>query len=102
MKVNTGTLHSPSRRDLLKANISTPTSHIASLVVQVRPEHIPAVTPKLDDIPSLEVHASANTGRMVVTIEADDDQHLMDLISAIQGQEHVINASLVYHQIEDE
>jgi nitrate reductase NapAB chaperone NapD len=50
----------------------------------------------------VEVHASANTGRMVVTIEADDDQHLLDLITAIQMQDHVINASLVYHQIEDE
>lgn len=102
MKIDNSTLQSQSRRDLLKAKISHSTSHIASLVVQVRPEHIPALTPQLDEMIGVEVHASANTGRMVVTIEADDDQHLLDLITAIQMQDHVINASLVYHQIEDE
>ncbi len=102
MKIDTSTVHSQSRRDLLKANISHSTSHIASLVVQVRPEHIPALTPQLNEIAGVEVHASANTGRMVVTIEANDDQHLMDLFSAIERQDHVFNASLVYHLIEEE
>lgn len=93
--------HSPSRRDLLKANFSKPTPHIASLMVQARPEHIQSLTPELNKMAGVEVHASADNGRMVVTVEADNDQHLLDLITAIEMRDHVINASLVYHQIED-
>jgi nitrate reductase NapD len=98
---NLKTNSSPSRRDVLKASFTSPTPHIASLMVQARPEHIPTLTPVLNSISGVEVHASADNGRMVVTVEADNDQHLLDLISAVETREHVIIASLVYHQIED-
>ena len=99
MKILPDARHSPSRRDLLKAKFTRST--IASLMVQARPEHIPALTPELNAISGVEVHASSAAGRMVVTVEADDDQHLLDLITAIQMTERVINACLVYHQVED-
>ena len=94
--------HSSSRRNLLQGKFSgaSSTGTIASLMVQARPEHMPTLTPVLNAISGVEVHASAPTGRMVVTVEADDDQHLLDLITAVQMTEHVINASLVYHQVE--
>ncbi len=93
--------NSPSRRDFLTNRATRSTPHIASLMVQARPEFIPDLTPTLNGISGVEVHASADTGRMVVTVEAADDQHLLELITAVQMTEHVINASLVYHQIED-
>jgi nitrate reductase NapD len=93
--------HSLSRRNLLKAELVRSTPAIASLMVQARPVHIPALIPELNAISGVEVHASADNGRMVVTVEADDDQHLLNLISTIEMREHVINASLVYHQVED-
>ncbi|NQV99114.1 MAG: chaperone NapD [Rhodospirillales bacterium] len=99
MKNRSVSRHVASRRDFLKAKSSP--SIIASLMVQARPEHIPALTPELNAIEGVEVHASADTGRMVLTIEAMDDQHFMGLFDAVQGQKHVINAQLVYHQIED-
>ncbi len=91
--------HVASRRDFLKVK-SSPTT-IASLMVQARPEHMESLTPQLNAMDGVEVHASADTGRMVVTVEAVDDQHFMTLVSAIQDQQYVINAQLVYHQIED-
>jgi nitrate reductase NapD len=100
MKTLNTNQQSPSRRDLLKGGFSRPTPHIASLMVQARPEHIPALTPQLNAISGVEVHASADNGRMVVTVEADSDQHLLDLITAIETRQHVINTALVYHQIE--
>ncbi len=93
--------HTPSRRDLLKARVVRPAPQIASLMVQVRPEHIPALTPELNAIDGIEVHGSSGNGRMIVTIEAENDQQLLDLISTIEQWDHVITASLVYHQIED-
>jgi len=88
-----------SRRGFLKL-ASTP-KIIASLMVQARPEHFVTVIPALDAMQGVEVHASGETGRMVVTLEAIDDQQFMDMVSAIQNQKHIINAQLVYHQIED-
>lgn len=91
--------HVASRRDFLTAK-SSPTT-IASLMVQARPEHMSTLTPDLNAIEGVEVHASADTGRMVVTVEALNDQHFMELVDTVQNQKHVINAQLVYHQIEE-
>ena len=91
----------PSRRDLLSGRFSPDTSHIASLMVQAWPDHLSEVTPLLNAIPGVEVHASEANGRMVVTVESDSDARLLDAISSIERTEHVVTASLVYHQIED-
>lgn len=91
----------PSRRDLITGRFSRNTGPIASLMVQAWPEFIPELTPTLNAIPGVEVHASEANGRMVVTVEADSDAHLLDTISHIERTEHVVTASLVYHQIED-
>ena len=94
--------HSPSRRDVLKARIIRPMPQIASLMIQARPEYIPALTPGLNAIDGIEVHGSSDNGRIIVTVEARNDQQLLDLITTIEQTDHVITASLVYHQIEDE
>lgn len=90
----------PTRRGLLKADFLRPAPQIASLMVQARPDHFSTLTPVLNAIDGVEVHASAENGRMVVTVEADTDQQLMEKIDRLQSQEHVITVSLVYHQIE--
>lgn len=94
-----------SRRDLIAARIpqsrnAPDTGHIASLMVQVRPEFMPDLTPALNAIPCVEVHGGNPQGRMIVTVEAADDGRLMDAIARIEGTENVIMASLVFHQIE--
>jgi len=91
----------PSRRNLLQARLSRPAYQIASLMVQARPEHMTALTAALNALPGVEVHGDNGQGRMVVSLEARDDQQLLDMISDIQNHDHVITASLVYHQIED-
>ena len=101
MKDQRQAMNNPSRRDLITARFSRPTGHIASLMVQARPEFMDELTPALNTIPGVEVHASEINGRMVVTVEADSDTHLLDTISNIERTDHVITASLVYHQIED-
>lgn len=88
-----------SRRGFL--NLKPSRSIIASLMVQARPENFSSVTPALNAMEGVEVHVSGETGRMVVTVEAENDQQFMDMVSDIQNQKHVINAQLVYHQIED-
>ncbi len=88
-----------SRRDFLKVKPVRTT--IASMMVQAKPETMPVLIPALNRITGVEVHASGDNGRMVVTLETENDQHFMELVAAIESQEHVLNAQLVYHQIEE-
>ena len=106
MKVQENVARNPSRRALITAPFSKSGplqsgGHIASLMVQARPRHMAQLTPVLTAIPGVEVHGSNDQGRMIVTVEADDDGHFMHIISRIEGTENVVMASLVYHQIED-
>ncbi len=94
-------VRNPSRRDLFAGRLSAQAGHIASLMVQARPERIDHLTPSLNAIRGVEVHGSNDRGRMVVTVEAVDDGHLMQAISRIEAVDGVVAASLVYHQIED-
>lgn len=106
MTVQEGMARNPSRRDLISARLSQRGSgrsggHIASLMVQARPERMAGLAPVLNAIPGIEVHGGNAQGRMIVTVEAADDGGLMEAISRIEGTEDVITASLVFHQIED-
>ncbi|MBL6952308.1 MAG: chaperone NapD [Alphaproteobacteria bacterium] len=111
MKAQENGTRNPSRRELITARFSQSNhlqsgqvhsgGHIASLMVQARPQHMAQLTPVLAAIPGVEVHGSNDQGRMIVTVEADNDGHFMDIMGRIEGTENVVMASLVYHQIED-
>ncbi|MDA1097439.1 MAG: chaperone NapD [Proteobacteria bacterium] len=106
MKAHGNVAQDPSRRDLITARFAKPGhaqsgGHIASLMVQARPRHMAQLTPVLVAIPGVEVHGSNDQGRMIVTVEADNDGHFMAILSRIEGTENVVLASLVYHQVED-
>ncbi|MBT4042497.1 MAG: chaperone NapD [Rhodospirillaceae bacterium] len=106
MKAQGNVAQNPSRRDLVTARFSKseqiqPGGHVASLMVQARPLHMASLAPVLATIPGVEVHGSNDQGRMIVTVEADNDGHFMEIMARIEGTENVVMASLVYHQIED-
>ncbi len=106
MKAHGNMASNPSRRDLITGRSSQPGDarsggHVASLMVQARPQHMDHLAPALTAISGVEVHGSNDAGRMIVTVEADNDGHFMDIMSRIEGTENVVMASLVYHQIED-
>ncbi|MBC8240031.1 MAG: chaperone NapD, partial [Alphaproteobacteria bacterium] len=83
MKAQVKVASNPSRRDMITARFSKPDhlhsdqphagGHIASLMVQARPQHMAQLTPLLTAIPGVEVHGSNDQGRMIVTVEADND-----------------------------
>lgn len=75
--------------------------HIASLIVQAWPDRLAHLQPLLNRIPGVETHGSDAAGKLVVTVEAESDAHLVELIGAIEAAEGVITASLVYHQLEE-
>ncbi len=92
----------PSRRDLITARFSRDSYHIASLLVQARPDQISDLTPQLGAISGVEVHNTDERGQMVLSVEASSDSRLLDAISDIERASGVITVSLAYHQSEDE
>ncbi|NQU58376.1 MAG: chaperone NapD [Rhodospirillales bacterium] len=92
----------PSRRDLITARFSDQKYQIASLLVQARPENIPGLTIQLNTLTGIEVHDSDARGRMILTVEAENDYGLLGAITKVENTKGVITTSLVYHQIEED
>ncbi len=73
--------------------------HIASLVVMSHPNNLQKVRETIHSIPGAEIPNATPEGKMVVVLEADDQAQLLDKIDHIQGADHILSASLVYHHI---
>jgi nitrate reductase NapD len=98
---------SVSRRELLSGaaaspNAARPVCHISSLVVHCLPDAMHAVIRNIEAMPNMEVPESDPNGKFVVLLETEDESTILDGIGHIQGLKGVINATLAYHQIDDE
>lgn len=74
--------------------------HISSLVVHTRPQHVAAISHYIDNIASAEVYGTHPNGKIVVVLETERQSYITDTIEKITGLENVLNAALVFHQIE--
>ena len=92
---------SRTRRDILKGRITGKNHHIASVLVQGWPDKIPAIESELTRLAGVESHASSETGKLILTLEADNDAELVETMDRIQLAEGVVNVSLVYHHMEE-
>jgi nitrate reductase NapD len=95
-------VNSLSRREFLTPHLDSDTLHIASMLIQARPEHLDKVERSLSKLPGLESHGTAGTGKLIITLETANDTALVDTISQIEHTEGVITASLVYHHMDQE
>ena len=89
-----------SRREFLRFDAAPSESHIASVLVQVWPDSLPAVAQVVSTMAGVETHGSNEAGRLVVTIETTDDVHLLERINQISALDRVVSAALVYHHVE--
>jgi len=83
----------------MKAVTST---NISSVILGVSPDDTADVSGQLLSLAGVEVHAVAEDGRMIVTIEAASDSATVDTFEAIRLMPGVLSASLVYHQYESD
>lgn len=74
--------------------------NISSVIVIPHPDHIEAVRLRLQKIDGVEMHAVSPEGKMIVTVEADDDRITADTYEYISHLDGVLSASMVYHQYE--
>ena len=76
-----------------------PEHHISSLVVHARPERRDEVADRLQSM-GCEVHIASETGKLVVTLEAESARALGDAMTAMQLLDGVLAATLVFHHVE--
>lgn len=74
--------------------------NIAGVLVHARPEKLAGVETQLIELPGVEIHASTEDGRLVVTVE-DDASRLADTVMGLQDVDGVLSTSLIYHHFED-
>jgi periplasmic nitrate reductase NapD len=74
--------------------------NISSVIVHPQPGAAEAVRARLTSLAGIEVHAVADDGRMIVTIETEGDGSMADTFDAINKTDGVMSASMVFHQTE--
>ena len=77
--------------------------HVCGLVVQAKPEAVPAVAEALAAMPETEVAATEQEkGKLVVVMQSEDSNALLDRIESARNVAGVLAVSLVYHQQEEQ
>lgn len=75
--------------------------HISSVVVHGAADRLDAISTAIERLPGVEVHASDPAGKLIVTIESDEEAGIAERLDAIRALDAVYTASLVYHHVED-
>ncbi|WIM04600.1 MAG: chaperone NapD [Candidatus Nitricoxidivorans perseverans] len=76
--------------------------NISSAIIHARPGAAGAVQSRLAGINGVDIHAVSEEGRIIVTIETDDDRGTADTFEFISQVDGVLSASMVYHQTESD
>ena len=74
-------------------------THVSSLVVHVRHEHLAQVRAALIGMPGIEIHAEGG-GKLVVTLETASEGDIAARLSEISVLDGVLSAALVFHHFE--
>ena len=84
------------------AVVETPnTISVCGVMVQVLPEKMPEVEPRLLAIPGLEIHGMSDDGKVVITVESDSYKETGKRITELQQVKGVLAASMIYQHTEE-
>ena len=70
--------------------------NISSIVVKTRPENLEALKVSLAESGLCDVHFSDELGRIIITVEGDDNADETKKLKAIQHLPHVVSADFSY------
>ncbi len=76
--------------------------NICGVFVQTTPNSLAHVTRTLANTPGIDIHQSADDGRLVVTIEDTPDKYASETLTDLRSVDGVLSASLVYHHCDSE
>jgi len=74
--------------------------NISGIVVHAHPGKLETVRALLEAIPGVEIHAAGQDGKMVVTIEKNNDRETADIFEEIGKVPGVLSTAMVYHHFE--
>ena len=74
---------------------------ICSLVVQTKPEKISPVSSQLNQIDGVEVHLTDSNGKLVVTIEHENQEYCSDIMTKMTDINGVMSTALIYEYQEE-
>ena len=80
--------------------VAPPSGEIASIVVQLRPEHLDAVESAILALDGCEIHGRDVRGKLIVVVDAPDSGSLGTTMNTISSLPHVHSACLVFHAID--
>jgi len=75
--------------------------NISGVLVHARPDQVDQVEKQLTAIPGVEVHTVTENGRLVVTVEQDNDKMIADTVLNIHNCQGVLSAAMVYQYGDD-
>lgn len=70
--------------------------NICGVVIHARLEKIESVEKHLVNSEGVEVHASSDAGKLVVTVESEDKYYVADMIDSFKDIDGVLTASMIY------
>lgn len=74
--------------------------NIAGVIVHSRPEKLEGVKGALELMQGVEIHAETDDGRLVVTVEEDQDKLMAETVMNFHNVEGVLSAAMIYHHCE--
>lgn len=74
--------------------------HISSLLIHIRPDDMEALAANLQGRKGTEIHAQDPSGKMVLVLETEHEQHIVETIDFIEQQQGVLAVSMSYHHVE--
>ncbi len=80
----------------------SPEIHICGIVVHAQPEKIVELEPQLKQVEGVDIHASDEAGKLVVTVEGKEYRETVDKVTEIHNLPGVLSVSLVYQHAETE
>jgi nitrate reductase NapD len=76
--------------------------NISSAIIHAQPGQAEAVLVRLAEVSGVEVHAVSPEGKIIVTLEAEDDAAVIRSYEIIGLLDGVLSAAMVYNQTESE
>lgn len=76
--------------------------HISSLLVSARPSALDGVEKQIAGIAIAEVAHVDPQGKVIVTLETEDESAIVQALTDIQLIDGVVSAALVFHQVEED
>ncbi len=76
--------------------------HISGVIVHARPGRAAEAHDQLAGISGVEVHTSDVEGKLIITLEQDDEQSTVNTIGLLNELPDVLSAAMVYHHFEPE